>query len=205
MTDINKEYYFAFRPDQDEIPILQADDNARLRKYRYEKLVNGAPLKFFNGFRDEFKEKGISEKIGKVLHDAPFFLVSTDIKNKLEKYDTFGLQLYPSIYIDNGGNYHEGYWFTNFYEPLPLLDWDLSVYEVIEGLDEDDNEYLYEKIVLNSSKITGIPEDQRLMMHESNTGYVLVHKRIAELLSVEAMGYVQFIKVNEFEDGDQYS
>lgn len=205
MTDINNEYYFAFRPDDDEIPILQADDSARLRKYRYEKLGSGAPLKFTNGFKDEFRQKGLSEKIGSVLHDAPFFLVNTAIKNELEKYDTFGLQLYPAIYIDNSGRYHEDLWFTNFYESLDLLDWDRSEYEIIEGVDEDDNECVYDKIVFDDDKIRGIPEDQRLLMHESNTGYVLFHKRIAEFLAVNAIGQIKFIKVCDFEDGDQYN
>lgn len=205
MNDLNTEYYFAFRPDDDSVPILQADENARFRRYRYSKLSFGAPLMFGNGFRDEFIKRGITEKLGGVLNDSPFYLVETRIRDEIERFSTPGLQLYPAIYVDNAGQYHEDYWFTNFHESVDVMDWDASVYDVIDGESPEDDEYLFDKILLDSRKLSAIPEKQRLLLHVENLGYVIFHQRIVDFVTGHGISGVNFFRVSEFVDGDQYS
>lgn len=205
MKDINSEYYFAFRPDDDAIPILQADAGARGRKYRYSKMEMGAPLVFKNGFRDVFFSSGMREKINEIMHDAPYFIFGKRLKDELSRFDTNFLQLYPSIYIDNDDRYHEGYWFTNFYGSYDLIDYSKSVYDVVDGEQPGDEEYIFEKIRLSCSGFDGVHESNRLLVHERTLGYVLFHERLVDFILREAISGANFFRVCDFVEGDQYS
>lgn len=205
MTSIGDEYYFAFRPDVEEIPILQADDKARAMKYRYHDLsAGGAPLRFANGFRAEFLAQGMIENITDILHDAPFCLINADLHAELQQFPTRGLNLYPAVYIDNQNQYHENYWFTNFYQSQDIIDWDGSEFDVVEGETPEDNEYLFDRIRLAEDKLGAIPEPERMLLHIKTLGYIIFHQHIVDFVERQGLSGINFFKVHEFEDGDQY-
>lgn len=204
MSDLNQEYYFAFRPDDDAYPILRADSQANLRKYQYSKLSFGAPLTFSNGFRDEVIDQGITEVIEGILNDAPFYLVNNLLRDELDRFPTRGMQLYPAIYIDNADHWHENYWFTNFYASMDVLDWDQSEFELIDGEGVAEDDYVFDRIVLDSKKLSEIPEKERMLVHVAKLGDVIIHQKIVDFVLQHNIGGVNFFKVADFVDGDQY-
>nr|WP_236596558.1 hypothetical protein [Pseudoalteromonas sp. GCY] len=86
------------------------------RDYEFEQLVWGKePLFFENAYRDKDNANGVIRPIPSVLLDATIPIVSSKIRERLKLFNFVGMQLYPAVYIDDGGNYHEDYWCMNFW------------------------------------------------------------------------------------------
>ncbi len=67
--------------------------------------------------------------------------------------------LYPAVYIDDENNWHDNYWFLNFYEELDCWDRKLSVI----GEDDDEHESAVYQYYLDAKILDGIPEEKRLL------------------------------------------
>lgn len=139
-----------------------------------------------------------------ILNDAPFYLVNNMLRDELDRFPTRGMQLYPAIYIDNAGHWHENYWFTNFYASMDVLDWDQSEFELIDGEGIAEDDYVFDRIVLDSKKLSEIPEKERMLVHVAKLGDVIIHQKIVDFALQHNIGGVNFFKVADFVDGDQY-
>lgn len=206
MNNFDDEYYIILENSQPYYPTLTAKGSTADRPYGRKELTLGeAPLTFIDGFRDEHLKKGIKEVLTDVLFDSTNMVVSTKIKKGLDEFNIPNLQFYPTTYIDNDGNWHEDYWYMNFYQRLDC--WDRTKSEYDDDFDESDP-YDFadvDKYHLDSSKLIDIPESERLMfkMGRSAGQYIFAHKRIAKYLLLEQIPSMKLFKVSEFQEGDQ--
>lgn len=120
-------------------------------------------------------------------------IVKDHIKDFLEEYETPNMLLYPTVYIDDNDNWHENYWFLNFYKSLDCLDMVASQY------DKEDDIYLdpdIEKFSLDETILNKIPEEQRLVFRigRSLIAYIFMHLRVVEFLQKINASGVRFLK-----------
>jgi len=206
MNRFNEEYYIAVEPKGDNQPYVIADKKTAARGYHYTKLPEGKPpLFFFNRNKEKDLASGNKWAITPVLETGGDFLVSDYIANELMMYEIDGLQLYPAVYIDDDDNWHEEYWFLTFFEKFRY--WDSKNSEFMK-IDSSDSEFDAEidKYCLDESKLSLIPEEQRLIFKMGGVGdpYVFFHKKMVDLFTSTKSKGIRFFKVSEFEEGDQF-
>ncbi|MDD9158520.1 hypothetical protein PVK64_20375 [Aliivibrio sp. S4TY2] len=205
MTKYNDEYYIAFRPNDDTQVHIKPDKRTALRKYHYKKLENGGdPLFFTNGFSEEEKT---SDLLTDLVVDTSGLLINKKLKDELSQYTIDGVQIYPSIYIDNANNDHGNYWYLGLYTELNCLDLTRSKIEIFDFDDDDDDDFLEVKqYYLNEAVLNHINEESRLIFKVANCSksYLFFHKSIVEFISKENFSGVNFIRVSDFNEGDQF-
>nr|WP_253257074.1 hypothetical protein [Pseudoalteromonas sp. GCY] len=114
--DFNDQYYIILKNYSEVTLHLTALQKSADRDYEFEQLVWGKePLFFENAYRDKDNANGVIRPIPSVLLDATIPIVSSKIRERLKLFNFVGMQLYPAVYIDDGGNYHEDYWCMNFW------------------------------------------------------------------------------------------
>lgn len=206
MTKYNDEYYIAFRPSGDDQVYIKPDRKTSQRKYAYKKLVSGQePLFFSNGFKEEDKNRW---PLTDLLVDSSGLLINEELKDNLNKYNVNGMQIYPSIYIDDGNKWHDNYWYLGLYKELNCLDLVKSKIEFFDfDEDEDEDDFLEVKqYSLDESVLDNIEESNRLIFKIANCSksYLFFHKKIVELILKKKMSGVTFIKVSDFHEGKQF-
>jgi len=117
--------------------------------------------------------------------------------------------VFPAVYIDDNDNFHEDYWYFGFYKELDCLDIDKSDIEHIDFDDEDiddEDEVRLEvnKYYLNNHILNSIKEESRLLFKiaKCSKKYVFIHQKLVDVFKNESG--VRFIKVADFEEGQQY-
>ena len=202
----NEQYFIAFGSFGENQLHIKADKKTFNRDYGLVKLdEGGAPLFFKNAFAEKDKKRGVKKPISDVLFDGASLLISDSLREKLKFYDISGLQIYPAVYIDDDQHWHEDRWFMNFYQEVDCFDRKLSIIE-IDDEDEEDDDADVIKYHLDPLILDEIPEEKRLMlkMGGATVDYVFVHQKIVDLFSTCQVNGVRFLKVSEFEEGDQY-
>ena len=117
MTDYNQDYFF-IRSDNvnnTRLPSLVPDTNTGERRFHYEPEPTGsAPLIFSNGWKEEFRRRGVRDDLTDILFDGNNFMV----RERLLQYEIPNLHIHPAIYIDDRDEWHEDYWYLTFSELL---------------------------------------------------------------------------------------
>lgn len=207
MKKYDEVYYIAKKPFGENQLYIKADLKTAERGYHYKKVPLGeAPFFFQNSYKEEDKKKGNKWALTEVLLVGSNLLVCDKIRDELKTYEIEGMQLYPSVYIDDENNWHENYWFLNFYEDFYYLDKNQSIVDIDEDDDEDDDIEVF-KYSLDVQKLNQIPEERRLLfkMGGATDAYIFVHQKIVDFIINNNFKGVRFFKVSEFEEGDQYS
>ncbi len=123
------------------------------------------------------------------------------------------MQIYPSVYIDDDNNWHEDYWFLNFYEELHCLDKKKSKILTIDysdeeddDLDEEDDDLEVVEYRLDSRILGGIPEEKRLMFKigGTNIDYIFIHQKLVDIFMKRKFTGIRFLPVSTFKEGDQF-
>jgi len=125
------------------------------------------------------------------------------IRDKIKQFYIDYFQLYPSVIIDDEGQYHEDFWFFNIYKELYCLDYDKCIIDEYEpGVDDHD----IEKYYLSDTILDAIPEEKRLIFRPKNTdmGYTFVHQKIADIFQAHGVDTLNLVKVPEWEAGKQF-
>lgn len=200
MENIKDQYYIALSPKGEDRLVLVPSAETSDRGYHYKKQKSGeTPFSFENSYRSRDRNKW---PVTEVLFSAGDILVNDFISDELKKYETKGLQLYPSVYIDDDDNWHENYSFLIFYESADFLDKEKSFPET-KG-----NKQLagIEQYVLDEQKLKLIPEDRRLIfkISEEYDSQIFFHERIVRFLEENNVQGIYFVKPSEFREGDQY-
>lgn len=209
MISYNEEYYIMFTPKGDDQIYIKPQERSADRKFRYRKLnIEDGPLFFENCYRDEDKNKWPSTDI---LVEGGGFLATSTLCDKLRDYDVDFMQIYPAIYVDDNDNYREDYFYIGFYERLDCLDIKKSEIEDIEfdekDIDDDDPVSLeVSKFSLSDSVLGNISEENRLMFKigQCSKPYIFVHQTVVDIFLNYSYTGVQFIKVSDFKEGQQY-
>ena len=211
MESYNDQYYIVLNDYHEDTLYVGAKQKSADRRFGYKKLILGQePLFFENDYKEEDIKVGKERSIPSVLIDASTPIVNSRIRDKLKFFDFVGMQLYPSVYIDDNGKYHENYWCMNFWEKLDCWDREKSVTEEFDDEDMLEPDYLDDadiyKYYLDPKVLDKIPEEDRLIfkMSGGSMGYVFIHQKIADIFKAENATGVKLIKVADFEEGMQF-
>lgn len=204
MKNFNDEYYIAFRPSGDDQIYIKPDLKTSHRKYHFKQLaLGGQPLFFLNGFKNEDKNRW---PLTDLFVDSSGLLISDEVKSNLGNYNIDGMQIYPSVYIDDNDVWHECYWYLGFYKELDCLDRDNSVIETFDFDDDDDDLLEVKKFSLDKNVLGKIAESDRLIFKIANCSksYLFFHKKVVDVIVRKNFSGVRFIKVSDFSEGEQY-
>lgn len=210
MSKYNEEYYLAIKSYCERYmgvkPLRKTND----RRYSYKKLLPGEPL-FFENFN---KEEDIADGVKNVMNDVYIdvtLIIENTLREKFKDLNTYGMQLYPAIFIDDEDEWHENYWCMNFYEFIDCIDKEKSTFSdsTIRRLakNPEHKRLSVERYSLSEKVLDKIPEQERMFFKArgDSDARVFVHeKAVAEFEAINATG-IRFIKVADFELGDEYS
>ena len=124
-------------------------------------------------------------------------------------FDFTDMQLYPAVYIDDEGQYHENYWCMNFWG-IDCLDREKSILSRIGQRKLQENPHAdrlpVKKYALSQEVLNKIPEEKRLVFKigGDNTGYVFIHQKITDIFREENATGIKLYKVSEYKKGMEY-
>lgn len=204
MDKYNSDYFIAFTvAGEPENVYLKPDKKTSKSGYGAHILAPGRPL-FFTNAAPEYIPEGVKENITDVMFGGPGIVVNESIKEFLSNFEIDRLQIYPAVYVDMAGKYHENLWFLNFYSRLDC--WDRENFEYDDEELDDDELPSIEKFSLNTQVIDKIPEEQRLAftMGGLNKAYIFFHKKIAQFILDQSITGIRLIPITEYEEGMEY-
>jgi hypothetical protein len=186
MRNYDDEYFFVHKADDKRLPSATANDDTVERNYTFEvQQVGAAPFVFFNGSKEYDRKLGVvsPRELPDVLFNGNNLLVRTAIRDDLIQLDVPGLQMHPSVFIDDRGHWHEDYWFLIFPNRFDCWDREESDYEE-EPLELGG--YLLHSVYtyrLNSDLLDNTPIEQRLLFKMGGTqdGFIVCHQQLAHV------------------------
>ncbi|MGF1743060.1 hypothetical protein L4C34_18740 [Vibrio profundum] len=203
MNQYNDQYYIVFEKYSDDTLYLVTHDRSDYRNYEYTKLVYEEPMFFENGYKDKDLIRGVSRPIKNAHLDVTYPIISDEIKRSLGEVENRTFQFYPSIIVDDKGDYHDDYWLFNIFEQLDVLDIDKCH---IRNYRSDRDVQKIQKYYLSNEKVSLIPLEGRLvfMPEYSDVGHVMIHESLVRKIKGHNVDTLQFIKVSDWEMGSQF-
>ena len=198
MSKYDEEYYVLERPIDDAVPSLVPDKNTSNRQYATEKVEGYAPLKFFNTFKDDNISDNIKEKIGDILFDSSFFLITNDIYKQIA-LKNLPLDFAPAIYMDDKDIWHEEYWYVRVTQRIDCWSRERSNYT--ESSIKVTGAHHIFSYVLDEKVLDKIEEKNRLIfeMDKSAMGDIIVHKSLMEEFLLTENTQEAFTLISEYE------
>ncbi|WP_233520560.1 imm11 family protein [Flocculibacter collagenilyticus] len=210
MSSYNHDYFIVLNDYHENTIYAKALKKSADRDYEFEKLTLGQdPLFFENGYKKEAIEKGINLSVTDVLMNGVFPIINTRLRDKIKHIKFKGMQLYPSVYIDDKDQWHEDYWCMNFYETVDCWDKQKSKTEKFTEEQMQNPDYLefadIYKYVLDEKVLDGIPLKDRLIFKmDGGVDYIFIHQSIANILMEDNPTGIKLVKVSDFEEGMQF-
>ncbi|MGF1727301.1 imm11 family protein [Photobacterium nomapromontoriensis] len=204
MRKYDEQYYIAFNNYDNETLYLKTLRKSTLRRPGRVKLTFGdEPLFFQNAYKNDDKLEGVKILPSKAHMNLGRIIVNTELYRDLVQFDIRNFQLYPSVIIDDDENHHDGYWFFNYYDRLPAIDFENSV---IDDYDPSNEEHSVDKYSLSNEVLDAIPEEERLIFIPSGADVeeVFVHQKIVDIFNAHKVDTIVFYKVSEWEMGEQF-
>jgi len=205
MNKYNDEYYIVFEHFNKNTLYLKETKQTAKRYIGWKELQFGLEPAFFeNGYKDKDKAHGIKRPISSAHMNGNTIIINNDLREKIKHFDIAGLQLYPSVIIDDDDDYHDGYWVLNNYQRLDCLDYDNCI---IRDYTPDNEFHVVREYYLSETVLDAIPEEQRLIIKPDNTDmdYAFFHKRIVDIFNKYGVETLKFEKVSEWKAGKQFS
>lgn len=192
MKNYNDEYYFVLKNTiNPALPELMPDGDTSGRGFRYQPPAPGAPpLRFSNGFKEDFKKARIQDQVADILFDGANFMVTRSLRDALLQWDIAHLVMHTAIYIDDAGNWHEGYWYLGFTTPLDCWDREHSDFEDDPVLIGQSVRYAIYRYALNNALLEQVPLSERLLFEMGGTtdGRIVCHESLVPLFNGPASG-----------------
>lgn len=200
MSNYEEEYFILIStPFRRQFLDLRATLETGRRHHTYEQLDYGdGPIFFENSYKGE-----VPFYLANAQMDAIYPVVSKDIAEVLNKYQIDGFQLFPSVIIDDDGEWHEEFYFFNLYKPLDCVDFEHSVVRSYKP-NSRRNEVLEYK--LRSDILDVIPQENRLIIRLDRVvgGAIIVHEKIVNKLSKIDIEAFQFYPLSEYRLGMEF-
>lgn len=208
----NEKYYFCAVPKgSDRLFVVPNKKRMKSSAYSYLKPKVGSPPFFFNSSATSVKRNakaGNKWPITDALVCDGNVLVNNELWEKIKEFNTGGLAFHPSVFIDDEDVWHENFMFMVFSKKLDCWDRERSVIEEEEERLADGTVFpaTVERFYLDDKVLDKIPENQRLMfkMGGVQNRFVCFHQKIVDIFDQNAAAGIRFLKVSEFEDGDDY-
>jgi len=202
MNLYDNQYYFIHRSfDQKNLPSLNAHLKTQGREYYVTPPQPfSAPLFFINGSRNLQKQYGypIMKIPPDILFNGYNMVIPTAIREALIEYDLPHLNMHPTVYIHDDGEWHEGLWYITFTEYFDC--WDKSA----SNYDRDDppinGDYLVYDFSIDQKLFDQIPLEKRLLFKvgATSTPYIVAHEKLVK--KIFSKGYTG-ITITKVADG----
>ena len=203
MNKYNEQYYIVFNKYNENTLYLKPLKSSMLRNYGGKKLDFGIPLFFENSYKEKDLKSGFNRPIKKAHMNVSYPIVDNEIKSAFENIENESFQLYPSVIIDDAGNYHDDFWLFNVLVNLDCLNLDKC--KILE-FNNDDSRHSIVKYHLCEIKLDLIKEKDRLVFKPkySDIGHIIIHESILEVFIKFNADTLNFIKISDWEMGLQF-
>ncbi|MGF1743059.1 hypothetical protein L4C34_18735 [Vibrio profundum] len=203
MSKYNEQYYLVFENYDNNTLYLSTHDRSDYRNYEYTKLAYGEPMFFENGYKEKDLKQGISRPIRKAHLDSTYPVVLDEVKVSLGDVENDNFQFYPSIIVDDHGEYHDNYWVFNVFKKLDVLN--IQKCE-IDDFDPADDVHAVDRYYLSDEKMINIPKEERLVFKPkfSDVSHIMIHESVVEVFNRHHVGTLNFVKVSDWVMGLQF-
>lgn len=162
MKNYNDEYYIVFERFDEHTLYLEAQQKSADRDPGHVKLsISQGPLFFENSYKEEDVKSGLSKPLLKAHMNLSSVVFVDSIREKIKDFDIFGVQVFPSVIVDDFDKIHDGYWYINVFDSLDCLDLPKCF---IEDFDPSEEDHYVEKYHLSSHVLDSIVEEHRLII-----------------------------------------
>ena len=200
MTNYSDTYYLLKGvPFQEKFLELRATRDTGRRNHTFEKLDYGdGPTFFDNAFKGE-----VPFHLSDAQLDGIYPVVSEKIASVVKDFDIDGFQLFPAVIVGDNGEWHEEFYFFNFYHSLDCVDFQKSKVRNYSSTKRNNTIVQYE---LRVDVLDGIPEEKRLMIKLAGVtgGALLFHERIVKALTKFNIETFQFFKLSDYRKGIEF-
>lgn len=204
MNNYEDQYYIVEERYDEDTLYLSALQRTENRDYDFEEMrAGGDPLYFENAYKTKDIAVGKIRPIMPAHMNMSYLIVNSKIRSHIDDSSIYHGKLYPSVIIDDAGQYHDDFWFFNIYGELNILDCENSE---IRDYDPDDRRHDIVKYKLKNDVLDNIPEDQRLvfMMPNTETKITFVHQKIVDIFEELGVDNIRFHKMSEWYPGKQF-
>lgn len=200
MKNYEQEYFILKRsPLRRRFLSLRATLATGRRNHTYERLDYGdGPVFFENAYKGE-----VPFHLANAQMDGIYPVVTKDVAGVVSQYETWGLQLFPAVVIDDNEKEHEGFYFFNFYDSLDCVDFENC------DVDEYEPDAKYNEVVtykLRSEVLDEIDEENRLIIKVARVegGAIIIHDKLVKALAKFNIEAFQFFKLSEYKLGMEF-
>ena len=183
------EYYKVRRENNDNYPLLRADENV---DYEYEKnhIDNAEMMEYV--IRRPIPKKPIFVD----YHKSPRSVISRKIYEILKDLNLDYIQFIPATITVKNNETIDDYWYLHIFNHLKVMDLEKSVYDWMETIKSANP---IEKLVLNEKLLSEIPLEKRLIFKlEENHTFEIFHKSVVDAIMAANPEGIQFTKVEDY-------
>jgi len=205
MSELQKEYYIPFVANTENKLFLGTDEKSSRRFYHFTKYnLTDGPMVFLNSYKDENLKMGIKTQLPDVFLDLGIMVIPKKFMEFLRTFNIHGLQLFPSIYIDDDEQWHEKLWLVNFFKGIDCIDKEKS--KINYNSWEEGDTLKVKKTVFLDSVLRDIPEDERLIFKMSNVrmAHLYCHQRVVDFIREQKYSGIVFVKASDYKKGMEY-
>lgn len=204
MSELQQEYYIPFRANTKNKLFINTDEKSSRRYYHYRKfnIVDG-PMVYLNDYKEENLKLGIKIPLPDIFLDFGAMIIPKAFMAFLRQFDIHGLQLFPTIYIDDDEKWHENLWLVNFFEGIDCIDKEKSKIDYDPELWDEGDPLIVDDTIFDDSALRAIPEDQRLIFKMSNVDkpHLYCHQRVGEYIREQNYTGIIFVKASDYKKG----
>ena len=204
MSELQKEYYIPFVGNTENKLFLGKDKKSKRRFYHFKKMnLSDGPLVFLNSYKEENLELGIKTPLPDIFLAHGFMLIPKELMLFLRHFDIYGLQLFPSIYIDDDERSHENLSMVNIFEGIDCLDKEKSEIDYDPDIWDEGDRFIVDDTVFDDSVLRTIPEEQRLIFKMANVqmAQLYCHQRVVDYIRQHSYTGIIFVKASDYIDG----
>ena len=204
MSELQQEYYIPFVRNTENKLFINTDEKSSRRYYHYRKfnIVDG-PMVYLNNYKEENLKLGINTPLPDIFLDFGAMIIPKAFMVFLRQFDIYGLQLFPTIYIDDNDQWHENLWLVNFFEGIDCIDKQKSKINYDPRVWDEGDRLIVKKTIFDDSVLRAIPEDQRLIFKMTNVDkpHLYCHKRVVDYIREQNYTGVIFVKASDYKRG----
>ena len=201
MSELQQEYYIPFRANTENKLFINTDEKSSRRYYFHTKfnLADG-PMVYLNDYKEENLKHGIKTPLPDIFLDYGVMIIPKEFMVFLRKFDIYGLQLFPTIYIDDDDKWHENLWLVNFFKGINCIDKEKSTIIYKPERTRENAPLNVRKTVFDDSILRAIPEDQRLIFTMDNVDmlYLYCHQRVVDYIRQQNYTDIIFVKASDY-------
>jgi len=205
MTKLEEQYYIIF-PDNSfskQSNRVSFDSNTCQRSPHYKKLISGQkPVFFYSDAEDK------SIELTKLVFSGPSIILHKSLVENINDENIIHGQLYPSVYIDPEGKFHEEYFLINVYEEYDCWCRENSKYRLVRDDDDEDNDieaHMF-KYKFNYNLLSKIEEENRLFFKIGGVDRprIFIHQKVLDVLLANQVKGFKAYSILEYELGKEF-